>query len=361
VSATDLAAAAPALPVETAAALPRRGWIQSPAFDLAFFTLSPLVGLLVVIAALTLPHGMRISVAASFLLGMPHYLTTFTFYFGDENRAHYFAKPLTFIAAPVAILAAVAALRLWHLTQPVILAMFIWNIWHVSLQSSGILGIYRRLNGGPDSERGLAKYAVLTSAVAMTLWQPATFPPLTQLIESIAHGAYRVVTFTFVAAGVITSAMLVAKMLSRERRVSFAEGAFFASSILLFHPYLWVHDGNLATLGMLCGHFIQYLVIVWLLNARKYLPLSGSSAQQMLGRVSASPAYVCACIAGAGVTLYVFSYLATRFGAGLASIVFLNSLALVHFYLDGRIWAFKQPFVRRSIGPFLTPESRRVT
>jgi hypothetical protein len=349
VSATDLAGAAPVLPAETAAALPRRGWIQSPGFDLAFFTLSPLVGLVVVLSTLALPHGAMIPVAASFLLGMPHYLTTFTFYFGDENRAHYFAKPFTFVAAPL----------LSHLIQPVILAMFVWNIWHVSLQSSGILGIYRRLNGGPDSERELAKYALLTTAFGMTLWQPATFPPLTQLIESAVHGAYRVLTFAFLAAGIIASATLVARMLSRERRVSFAEGTFFASSILLFHPYLWVRDGNLATLGMLCGHFIQYLVIVWLLNARKYQPLSGSSLQRMLARVSASPVYVCASIAGAGVALYVFSSLTTRFGAALASIVFLNSLALVHFYLDGRIWAFKQPFVRRSIGPFLTPESRR--
>jgi hypothetical protein len=163
------------------------------------------------------------------------------------------------------------------------------------------------------------------------------------------------------SAGVAATAALITRVLSRPRRLSFAEGSFFASSLLLFHPFLWVRDGNLATLGMLCGHFIQYLVIVWLLNFRKYAGDSrGSRAQRLIGSVSASPLLVCIWIAAAGLVVFGMSKLFTSIGLPLASVVALNSLAIVHFYLDGRIWAFKEPFVRRTMSPFLTPEARRV-
>jgi hypothetical protein len=44
----------------------------------------------------------------------------------------------------------------------------------------------------------------------------------------------------------------------------------------------------------------------------------------------------------------------------MAYVILWNALTLVHFYLDGLIWAFKQPFVRQSIGAYLTPASRVV-
>jgi hypothetical protein len=346
---------------EVVTTTPARGWIESPAFDLAFFTFSPLVGLVIIILSLSIPHGLLIPVAASFLLGMPHYLSTFTFYLGDENRAHYLSRPFAFVVAPLAIVGAIVALRMLHLDKPVILAMFLWNIYHVSLQSNGILSIYRRINGGVDAERNLAKVALMTTATAMTLWQPATFPPLYDALQWIRPGLYVALTYAFIAAGTIATITLFAKIASRPRRISFAEGSFFISSLLLFHPYLWVHDGNLATLGMLCGHFIQYLVIVWMLNFRKYAAAArGSQAQRFLSAVSARPALIFAWILCAGIAVYGLSGWLNAVGLAAASVIILNSLALVHFYLDGRIWAFKEPFVRRTMSPYLTPETRRV-
>jgi hypothetical protein len=357
----EIAASASPLSAPVAVeAAPHRGWIESPTFDLAFFTLSPLVGLMVVLLTLNMPHGLAVTLAASFLLGMPHYLATFTFYLGDENRAHYLARPVAFVVMPVAIVGAVVALRAVHLDTPVILAMFLWNIYHVSLQSNGILSLYRQLNGGLDSERNVGKVALIASACAMTFWQPVTFPPLVSALNTIAPGVFPYLRFAFAALALGAAIVLAARALSRPRRVSFAEGSFFVSSILLFHPYLWVRDGNLATLGMLCGHFIQYLVIVWLLNFRKYAGQPGSRAQRLLGAIGGNPLLVCAWILAAAVIVFGLSQAAKVVGLPVASIVFLNSLALVHFYLDGRIWSFKQPFVRRSISPFLTPPSRRV-
>jgi hypothetical protein len=34
------------------------------------------------------------------------------------------------------------------------------------------------------------------------------------------------------------------------------------------------------------------------------------------------------------------------------------AFTFIHFYLDGLIWAFRQPFVRESVGSYLLPPSR---
>jgi hypothetical protein len=346
--------------IPTAVAAAPRGWIESPRFDLVCFTLSPLVGLMIAFATIAHPAGIYVGIAASFLLGVPHYLSTFTFYLGDENRARYFAQPLAFLAAPALIFAIVLGLRVVNLDTPVILAMFVWNIWHVALQSAGILAIYRRLHGGPDGEKNVAKVALFSTGGTMALWQPTTFPPLREAIDAIYAGAYRALTFVLLAIAIVSLTILFTRIARRSRHMSFAETSFLVSSILLFHPYLWMRDGNQATLAMLAGHFIQYLAIVWLLNARKYGASRGSAVERTLGTISRKPLFVYVLIAGTGVMVWLMSRAAAAAGVPMAFVVGLNSLALIHFYLDGRIWAFRDPFVRKTIGAVLVPEERRV-
>ena len=62
--------------------------IQSPRFDLSLFTLSPLAGLLVVLPALASPKGIYVWIAATYLVAIPHYVSSFSFYMGDENLAY---------------------------------------------------------------------------------------------------------------------------------------------------------------------------------------------------------------------------------------------------------------------------------
>lgn len=332
----------------------RSAWIASPGFDLAFFCLSPLVGLAVVMLSLTLPYGTAIMVAASFLLGMPHYVASFTFYLSDDSRAHYLGRPLAFVAAPLLIVAAVAAFRIDGRATPVILAMFVWNVWHVSMQSAGILGLYRGLNGGSGAERRVAKVALLCVAASMTLWQPGTFPPLHDLLESIQPGTYRLLWSGFTVAGVATTGLLLARMWRRPNRIAASEAAFLATSLLLFHPYLWVKDGNLATIGMLCGHFLQYLAIVWLVHHRKHAgAATGSRMQRSLRLLSRNATRWGLWVVATGLAVYGMTQVLGQSYLPVAAVILINSLALVHFWLDGHIWAFSEPFVRTSIGTHL--------
>ncbi len=345
-------------PAETAAGAAHRGWIHSPAFDLALFILSPLAGLCVLWANAELPGGAQVVLAATYLVAIPHYLSSFTFFLGDDNLAYYRTRRLAFFAGPLAIVAAVAVLRVLELHQPVQVAMFVWNVWHVAMQSAGIATIYRQLNGGPPGERGPARLAILGVNASMAFWYVDRFPPLYDLLAAVHPLAPWALRAVCLPVGAAALAVLLWRMARRPRPVAPAEGAFLATSLLLFHPYLWVEDANLATFGMLMGHFLQYLAIVWLLNHRKYSAAPGSSRQRFLGRVSAEPVLILAAIAAMGITFYAANRLSVIMGAPMTYVVAWNALTLVHFYIDGLVWAFRDPFVRRTVGPYLIPSMR---
>jgi hypothetical protein len=353
-----MTAVAAVLPTPSQHARTARGWIQSPLFDLALFTLSPLSGLVVVIAVLHSPWGMPLLAAATYLVAIPHYLSSFSFYLGDDNRAYYRTRRAAFLLGPLAITSAVLGLRLWGADALLQSTMFVWNMYHVSLQSAGILSIYRRLNGGPDSERRFAHPAILAVNAVMALWYLERFPPLYDLVAAVDVSAPGLLKWLCFAAAVIALLRLARALHRRPVGLSSPESAFLLTSLLLFHPYLWVEDSNLATFGMLMGHFLQYLAIVWLLHGRKYAGRGGSVAQRALGTLSGRTPLLLATLAGSGLLIYALEKTARAAGLPMAYVVFWNALTLVHFYLDGLIWAFKRPFVRESIGPYLSPYAR---
>jgi hypothetical protein len=130
--------------------------------------------------------------------------------------------------------------------------------------------------------------------------------------------------------------------------------------LLLFHPFIWVRELNIATYGMLIGHFLQYLGMVWLLNRRKYSMADGSQRQKLLSSVSRSTPTLLLSLASVGLLFYLVLRSTAWLGIPITYSILWNSLALVHFYVDGLVWGFKDPFVRKSLGPYLTPESHMV-
>lgn len=337
-----------------------RGWIESPAFDLATFILVPFSGLIVLGAVVGAPFGMHLVVGATYLVAIPHYLSSLTFFFGDDNLTYYRSRRLAFFVGPIFIVALVILFRLIGFDDVVLNTMFLWNIWHVSLQSAGILSIYRRLNGGPQEERPLAHRTIFLLNATLALWFVERYAPLHQWLVAVHDLAPLAVRYTLLLLALVTAFRFVRLVARRERPMAVPEKAFLISSLVLFTPYLWVRDANLATFGMLMGHFIQYLSIVWLLHRRKYARAEGSARQRVLGLISARPALLIGAIAGSGLAFYAASELSRVLGVAMAYLILWNSITLVHFYLDGLIWAFKQPFVRQSIGSFLTPATRVV-
>lgn len=341
---------------DTSADTSVRGWIQSARFDLSLFTLSSLVGILVILPAILSPKGVSVVIAAIYLIAIPHYVSSFSFYLGDANLAYYRTRRLAFFAGPLLIFIAVIALRLSKIDAAVQSTLYVWNVYHVSMQSAGILSIYRRLNGGLASESLFARVAILGVNGSMAFFHIDRFPPIYQNLLRI-HFPVWAIRPALVSVAVAGLLLYLNSLQRRAKPMRVPELAFLISSLLLFHPYLWVHELNLATNGMLMGHFLQYLAIVWLLNRRKYDVAEGSRHQRLLSAVSTRTPLLLLTLISVGLVFYLADVGSRRLGIHMSYVVLWNSLALVHFYLDGLVWAFKDPFVRKSIGPYLLPES----
>jgi hypothetical protein len=338
-----------------------RGWIESPAYDVAIFSLSPLVGLLLILVDHFSRWGHAAGDLAVYFVGIPHYLSTFTFYFGDQNRNQYRLRWVAFFLGPLIIFAAVLSLRSLAVQGVVQSAIFVWNVYHVSFQSSGVLSLYRRLNGGLQAEKRWAQLTILFVNSTMVSWNLRNFSPLYGLLLRVHPWTPMVLRYASLAAALAVGTGFAIQLLRRQHPLRLPEQVFLTSSLLLFHPYLWVKDYLLATIAMLMGHFIQYLGIIWLLNRRKYAQqTSGSTAQQWLIRLSTRPRLLVTSLILVGAFFLSIDRGSRIFGMYFSYIIVWNSLVLIHFYIDGLVWAFKDPFVRKTVGPFLVLDSHLV-
>jgi hypothetical protein len=329
------------------------GWIDSPAFDLSFFILSPLLGLALLLISPS-SGATILAMAAAGLIGGPHYLATFSFYFLDDTADHQRRRWIAYFVVPVLIVLGVGIVALFHIPAIIPVVIYLWNAYHVSRQSCGILSIYRRRAGCLDMRhRSVTNAAILSTNFAMALAHIDWYPTLNDFLLAISSWLPWLLQQASALAAVLSLAALGISLAQRYRNgapLGLPELGFLATSLLLFHPYLWVHDSNLATLGMLIGHFLQYLGIVWLLNNRKLAAATGSFGQRCLSRLWRDP--------------WIF-FPALLTGGGLFLLVQINFMAvtiavvLLHFYLDGLFWAFKRPEIRRAISPYLTQGRHR--
>ncbi len=340
----------------------REMWIESPLYDSLFFVAAPILGGAYLLAALYAPY-LRIVPGVFFVVGMAHYLSTFTFYLGDDNRAHYRSNVVAFFVAPVALLLAAGLMRFGSFLPILLATIYLWNVWHISLQNCGILSVYRHLGGGPRDEKKFANALILSISVAAVAAQIRGFEPFGQIVRTVP--LLPRILFGVALTGVgIAAAAYVRRIVQRSRAgtpLRGPEAIFLASSVLLFHPFAWAANASDATTGVLFGHFIQYLALVWLLHRRKYAPGTGSSLQNALAFFSRNVVLLGAVMVALAFVFFMTGKIMQKYGAYGVWAWLFNALVLMHFYLDGWIWAFKRPFVRASLGPFLTRHAAATT
>jgi hypothetical protein len=348
---TASAPAATALPVAIPAT--RAGWIESAGFDLAFFVLAPLLTLPLVAGILM---GARWLTLFGFLLAVAHYLSTFTFFFWDENRPYHRAHLFAFFGGPVVI--AAAFFLLVSLRSPLMqLALLAWNTYHVGRQGCGLVSLYRHRAGVADpTQKELANHAILLANAWFVLWNLETHNEVFPLLTALGAGVPALLFGAFAAAAVVALVRLALGLRARAvagRPAGLPELAMLGMSLLLFHPYLWIPDSESATFAMLLPHYVQYLALVWLLHRRKFREPGGSRAQSALRLVSTRSTLLVAVLGLGAIAFLGSKVVLARVGHVEVFEAAYLLLAFVHFYLDGLFWAFKDPHVRSTIGPAL--------
>lgn len=338
---------APSLSVPQFAPKSDSVWIRSASFDLAFLILSPLAGLALLLAYPV--SGSFASIAVATMIGGPHYLASLSFYFWDDSKPYYRRRWITFFAGPVLLVVFVILVLTFKIPAVLLVLIYFWNAYHVSRQSCGILSLYRHRARVRDTrQKTLANAAILTTNMSMALAHTEWYPTLHRFLSRPFAMLPEILWYVVAGAAAASLVALAVSLVRRERAgkgPSAAELAFLASSLLLFHPYLWIKDADQATLGMLTGHFIQYLAIVWLVNSRKLASQSGSPGQRCVAQVWANPKVMFPVLLACGG---LFMLLQTQIMAVSLTLV------LLHFYLDGIFWAFKRPEIRKAMLPHLT-------
>lgn len=294
------------------------------------------------------------------MLGMPHYVSSYGFYLDDANRAYYRTRSAAFYFGPVAVLLLLTLSLAVHLYNLVAVVVAVWNVYHVSRQSHGILSVYRQLGGGDHQrERGAANLALLGLNAGMFALVMDRQPNVAYFLSFLPRWAPPLLAVTVLATGIASLGILLARVRRRPVRPSLPEWTFLAASILLFTPFLLVEDVTLATAALLTGHYVQYLGIIWLLNRRKYTSSTGSGSQRALAWLSQNRSALVLMLALIGGSAAAF-YRIVADAQAVTAWAF-NLVVLLHFYVDGLCWALRHPYIRQSIGPFLMlPEHRRI-
>jgi hypothetical protein len=334
---------------------PKKNWIESPLFDLAFFSGSPLVVAPLVALAFAMP---RFTVFF-FLLSFPHYFSTASFFLWDDYQPRYRARRLAFIGGPIVIAATFFLLIYTGLPKIMQVTLFLWNTFHVSRQSCGILSIYRHRAGVTDvAQKNATNFAIMAANVWLAFWNidtHAAFDPLRLLRADWSHWTL-IVLGSITAIAMLNLAVAIRRRTREGKPMTLAESAFLATSFVIFVPFLFIPSSVGATSVMLLPHYVQYLGIVWLLNRRRFQrdDEGASKRQQRLQTISRSTPMIVAILGTIGVITVASSVLSHRAGRPLIFETFYLLVALEHFYLDGLIWAFRDPAVRRGFGPYLT-------
>lgn len=330
-------------------------WIQSPRFDLCFFVLSPILTLPIVFTSLwNVPYFPFLG----FLLAFAHYLSTTSFLLWDENRPYHRARWVAYYGGPALMTLAYGAIVAMGVPLVIQFVLFFWNVFHVARQSGGLASLYRRAGGALDqSHRRTANAALLGMNFWFCLWNIQTHHEVMPVLEFVGGPAFAGLLWAAAGAvGLYCLAQLLVSLYRRrgtEQAATLPELLILATGIGLYHPFLWLEDSGGATWAMLLPHYIQYLGIVWLLHRRKFPRIEGSRVQRLLlGATHTTPRLL---ITLAVVTLALgaakvqFHYA----GHGASFENFYLLVALLHFYMDGLVWAFRDPHVRKSIGPYL--------
>ncbi|MGH9459417.1 MAG: hypothetical protein ACRD2J_17420, partial [Thermoanaerobaculia bacterium] len=244
----------------------------------------------------------------------------------------------------------------------VALVVDVWNVYHVSRQSIGILGVYRHLGGGNNIlEKLPANLALLGIGGGLYAVNVDKQPSVMHYLARVSVELAPFIGPFLLTVGGVGLSVLVYRMLRRKTAPPLGELVFLAGSLILFAPYVILDSRSTASSAMLSGHYVQYMALLWLLNARKYGSASaGSTAQRALSWISSSWHRV----AGFLILLVVCATAVDRVVHQVNAVAFhtwlLNLVVLLHFYYDGLFWAFKRPEVRSSLGPYLVSPARTV-
>ena len=342
-----LPAGVPMQSVATADAAPARSFVWNEGFD-ATLLVAPIALALLASAVVTANPALYAAVVLADLwfLGYHHVVSTYTrlgFSPSGLRRNRFLAVDLLlFIVFATTALALTAGA--W-----VVASAFLYLQWfHYMRQGYGISRMYFRatpdgqIAGARDLVANAVIYVVPIYAIAhrsmtmgdMFLAMPIkTIVPPQGLITALAVAAAVSVGAWFVRLGLRVSS----------NTVDICYEGFILSHIVIFLAgYIWISDANVGWLAINIWHNLQYVLVVWMVNVKKY---GGriDSEEPLLSHISQPGRpltyFACCLLITTLVYLALNRFTVIVMGGGLAATLGLYmGINFHHYVVDALIW-----------------------
>lgn len=328
----------------------KRIWVLSPIKDSVFLIASGVLGLLL---GLSSPYIGSAAIWASFFvyfaLGLTHFGSTWFFYLDETNRQYFNTKPWAFYYAPLLLVLAPIGLAFTPYAVLAIVITYWFSGWHVMKQSVGITSLYRGRIGlfGPE-DREVDTLVIMSASFLALFGRYLKFSDFGY--EHLFKEYYGIVVVVAILVLFLYALMrwlkAVMKRFQTHGKQALPLFLFTCVSILLFTPFLYVKDFQVAFMSNLLGHYAQYLVLIWIINQNKYA-LTGETPKPAMLTYLSKHLYLYV-----GVLL-AYALLVTLVGQ-ISVLLPVVGLTWAHFYVDGFIFKFKDPEMRKRILPYIS-------
>jgi hypothetical protein len=353
----------PALAGTTRSALlPRKGYIVSPSFDLVYFILSPLIGLVIIrtivlgeIQWFTSPQNLFGVVDSR--VGFAIAVWTYAHLFAVVFRSH--LNPQIFKLHRVRFTAVPALLFVGLMTSNWVLAIglaltWFWDIYHSSMQVFGFCRIYDSRMGNPgDKGRGLDVY------MSHLVYIAPIFLGLS--FSSILHSSLRefkplgldlgptVIDPLVAAQGTIIGVVLVGGsafvayyaysfwQLSKQGYHYSPQKALMlvTTGAVTYYAWTFLHPAG-AFFVVNFFHGLQYFAMVWW-SEKKHISSRFGLSRFAFGHLVALTVFL-VLIFGEGI----WHNVAATHGQALFAVSVATVITLMHFWYDGFIWSVQK-------------------
>lgn len=340
--------------------------IISPVKDFLFFFASTLVVLVAWFASAVMHvEGTTILVVVAVVANGPHLVSTWTRVYFDPNEWR--SRPWATVGIPVVIFGLVL-LANWKLEAmgPRLLnsAILYWATWHFVAQNWGILRIYQRKSGEPESSvsQKLEKPLLFLIVLFCLSHRLYTGPRVLFGVEVFYPPLPRALVLGLLAPLLFLLGVLLVNRIREWHapwaRASWVRLAFIGCAFLgFFVPFqLITSDDTSAFAAAACWHGLQYLGMVRHYNRTTWK--EGVHARAKIISWLSQPGWVrgflywaLLMVLAGGVYVGIFALsLVTPWNFYTWAGIVWVSLTLSHYWIDGVIWKLRRPELAQRVG-----------
>ncbi|WP_156095658.1 hypothetical protein [Prochlorococcus sp. MIT 0604] len=289
--------------------------------------------------ALNFPSQAQLLFLSSlFLFAETHFASTWLFFMDKENWSWVKENFYKVVFLPIYVL--LLTIIIWLLSPSVIIIIhYIASGWHVTKQSAGILKVY-------GIRKKIYEFSVYFSSLL--------FLSIGLKNPGILSYKFNINTINIYIFLLLSVYFLILIIINYDLMPKFIDDLLpIITGISIYLPLLFFKDLATATAIGVGMHWCQYLAIIWYSYLRKNKKNEGSKSNLI------SPLI--------GKILFIFSYslIMTLFSIkgmvknydGNINFTFLYLVPIIfqlfHFYIDGYIWKFSDPHIRKSVLKYL--------